>query len=133
MFDFVQIPIKADAGEADYLEMIYRLLGTSNDEEDLEAEARPSLLNEKETLFTLNMTLVHRPAAVEAPVGAAPLPTVLRAYGAYGVPADLSFAPDDLPLLDRYAVTVNIVGHVLQLIQCTCCKSRWTPCAALAT
>lgn len=30
-----------------------------------------------------------------------PRPVVLRAYGAYGLCADVSFQPDDLPLLDR--------------------------------
>jgi hypothetical protein len=30
-----------------------------------------------------------------------PRPVVMRAYGAYGLCADVSFQPDDLPLLDR--------------------------------
>lgn len=34
-----------------------------------------------------------------------PRPVVLRAYGAYGLCADVSFQPDDLPLLDRCVST----------------------------
>jgi hypothetical protein len=96
----LQVPVKAEAGEEDYLEMVYRLLSTPAGEDDVDAEARPSLL-EGAPLISLVLTIVHRPEAARAAMGAAPLPAVLRAYGAYGVPADLAFAPDDLPLLDR--------------------------------
>ena len=46
----------------------------------------------------LVITLVHscQAAALSEPSG-----VVMRAYGAYGLCADMSFNPDDLSLLDR--------------------------------
>lgn len=38
-----------------------------------------------------------------------PRPVVLRAYGAYGLCADVSFQPDDLPLLDRCAAFLTVL------------------------
>ena len=67
--------------------------GKGGDREDTADEER----------ITLVVTLVWHPGALSAPLRAAPAPAVVRAYGAYGLPADLAFAPDDLPLLDRCA------------------------------
>jgi hypothetical protein len=79
--------------------MIYRLL-PRDVLEDPEADARPSLLIGAPKI-SLALTIVHNPSATTAPLRKGLLPVVVRAYGAYGVCADLSFEPDDLPLLDR--------------------------------
>ena len=102
----LQVPIAAEPQEADYLEMLFRLLPEEDVPLDGDPAPRPEPL-EGETPYSLHLTMVHRPAAVAAPLCQAPLPVVLRAYGAYGLPADLSFCPDDLPLLDRCEIMAD--------------------------
>lgn len=98
----VQVPIKDAAAQEDYLEMIYRLLPKEAVVEDADAEARPSLLADAPPI-ALVLTIAHRPAALLAPLRKGPHAVVMRAYGAYGLAADLSFCPDDLCLLNRCA------------------------------
>jgi hypothetical protein len=101
----MQVPVAADPEEQDYLEMLYRLLPQEELEDDDTVDALPKQ-PQLDTPFSLFLTVSLRPDAVTSPLGLSPLPVVLRAYGAYGLPADLSFCPDDLPLLDRYVVYV---------------------------
>jgi hypothetical protein len=100
-----QVPVAPNPQENDYLEMLYRLLPKEELDDDTSIDALPKQPQDNSP-FPLYLTVSLRPDATSSPLGLSPLPVVLRAYGAYGLAADLSFCPDDLPLLDRYALSV---------------------------
>ena len=107
-----QVPVAAEPQEADYLEMVYSLVprveAASNGAAAAAAEgAEADDLSAAEARVAGRAggsgALMPVTLAWQGDLSSGPRPAVLRAYGAYGLCADVGFHPDDLPLLHRCA------------------------------
>lgn len=138
----MQVPVAAAPREREYLEMIMSLprrcptsgavLSTDNTStsskvpgmEQLfaEAQADEGGDGDDERAAEARLDVAAASSGVKMPLTVVwrgdldpgrPRPVVLRAYGAYGLCADVSFQPDDLPLLDRYGESTFVLSMII--------------------
>lgn len=107
-----QVPVAAEPQEVDYLEMVYSLaprvaaasdVGTAGGGEGAEADDHSAAEARISTRADGGGAVMPLTVAWQGDLGSSPRPAVLRAYGAYGLCADVGFHPEDLPLLQRCA------------------------------
>ena len=102
----------AEPQEVDYLEMVYSLAprvaaasdgGAAGGGEGAEADDHSAAEARIATRADGGGAVMPVTLAWQGDLGSTPRPAVLRAYGAYGLCADVGFHPEDLPLLQRCA------------------------------
>eukprot|EP00892_Ulva_mutabilis_P003538 jgi/Ulvmu1/1556/UM110_0019.1 len=118
----IHVPVAAEPQEADYLEMVFSLLprveaasgggGAAGAAQEEGAEADDHSAAEARIAQRAGASGAQMPVTLawQGDLGGGPRPAVLRAYGAYGLCADVGFHPDDLPLLHRGVVIIT--AHV---------------------
>lgn len=135
----MQVPVAATPREREYLEMIMSLprrcptsgavLGTSSTPLDTscmtslnpKAQDEEGCDGDDARAAEARLDAAAKASGAKMPLTVAwtgdldpgrPRPVVLRAYGAYGLCADVSFKPDDLPLLHRCVTPMYITTGI---------------------